>query len=71
MIDEEKWSIFAPSPSAMKEARSIIDELLEDKPVRVGNKHSPRKTKFIHSISCRNQNRCWSMVRFTKVALLN
>jgi hypothetical protein len=36
MIDEEKWSIFAPSPSAMKEARSIIDELLEDKPVRVG-----------------------------------
>ncbi|XP_028398508.1 polyribonucleotide nucleotidyltransferase 1, mitochondrial-like [Dendronephthya gigantea] len=32
MLEEEKWTIFAPSPSAMKEARSIIDELLEDKP---------------------------------------
>ena len=40
MIEEEKWSVFAPSPSAMKEARSIIDELLEDKPVRVGNKRN-------------------------------
>jgi hypothetical protein len=38
MIEEEKWSVFAPSPSAMKEARSIIDELLEDKPVRIGNR---------------------------------
>ena len=40
MIEEEKWSVFAPSPSAMKEARSIIDELLEDKPVRIGNKRN-------------------------------
>ena len=37
MLEEEKWSIFAPSPSAMKEARSIMDELLEDKPVRKQN----------------------------------
>lgn len=40
MLEEEKWSIFAPSPSAMKEARSIIDELLEDKPVRNQNDYT-------------------------------
>ncbi|XP_046849479.1 polyribonucleotide nucleotidyltransferase 1, mitochondrial-like [Xenia sp. Carnegie-2017] len=31
-LEEEKWSIFAPSPSAMKEARTYIDQLLQDKP---------------------------------------
>ena len=34
MVEEEKWSIFAPSPSSLSEAKTIIEELLQDKPVR-------------------------------------